>query len=78
MTCKKCGDRMRLRLLRPAFKSFACATCDWVAVVRDDNPSPAERTAVSERSTRSTLNAAALSDRRLLGSDLRSVCSLFR
>jgi RNase P subunit RPR2 len=36
MTCKKCGAQMRLWLLRPSFKSFACPGCDFVVIVPDE------------------------------------------
>jgi predicted RNA-binding Zn-ribbon protein involved in translation (DUF1610 family) len=38
MTCKKCGDEMRLWLERPGFKSFACPSCEFVAIAREDSP----------------------------------------
>jgi DNA-directed RNA polymerase subunit RPC12/RpoP len=40
MTCKKCGSEMRLWLLRPAFRSFACQSCEFVAIVREDSQQP--------------------------------------
>jgi hypothetical protein len=40
MTCKKCSSQMRLWFLRPAFKSFACASCEFVAIVREDSHQP--------------------------------------
>jgi hypothetical protein len=40
MTCKKCGSEMRLWLLRPAFRSFACQSCAFVAIVREDSQQP--------------------------------------
>jgi hypothetical protein len=40
MTCKKCGSEMRLWLLRPAFRSFACQSCQFVAIVREDSQQP--------------------------------------
>ena len=36
MTCKKCGAQMRLWLLRPGYKSLACPSCEFVAIVRDE------------------------------------------
>jgi hypothetical protein len=36
MTCKKCGAQMRLWLMRPSFKSFACPGCDFVVIVPDE------------------------------------------
>ena len=43
MTCKKCGGDMRLWLERSAFKSFACATCEFVAIARQDSPKPKDQ-----------------------------------
>jgi hypothetical protein len=43
MTCKKCGGEMRLWLERPGFKSFACATCEFVAIARQDSPKPKDQ-----------------------------------
>jgi predicted RNA-binding Zn-ribbon protein involved in translation (DUF1610 family) len=40
MTCRKCGSEMRLWLLRPAFRSFACQSCEFVAIVREDSQQP--------------------------------------
>jgi hypothetical protein len=36
MTCKKCGTQMRLWLLRTAFKSFVCPSCEFVTIVGND------------------------------------------
>jgi predicted RNA-binding Zn-ribbon protein involved in translation (DUF1610 family) len=33
---QKCGSEMRLWLLRQAFRSFACPSCEFVAIVRED------------------------------------------
>jgi ssDNA-binding Zn-finger/Zn-ribbon topoisomerase 1 len=43
MTCKKCGGEMRLWLLRPGFKSFACASCEFATIAGDDSPKPNDR-----------------------------------
>jgi hypothetical protein len=43
MICKKCGGEMRLWLLRPEFKSFACQSCEFVAIAREESPSPIEQ-----------------------------------
>ena len=32
MTCKKCGAQMRLWLERPAFKTYQCPSCEFVAI----------------------------------------------
>jgi hypothetical protein len=43
MTCKKCGGEMRLWLERPGFKSFACPSCEFVTIAREDNPKPKDQ-----------------------------------
>ena len=43
MTCKKCGAEMRLWLERPGFRSFACPSCKFVAIAREDSPQPNEQ-----------------------------------
>ena len=43
MTCKKCGGEMRLWLERSGFKSFACRSCEFVAIARQDSPEPKEQ-----------------------------------
>jgi hypothetical protein len=40
MTCKRCGGEMRLWLLRAGFKSFACRTCEFVLIAREEDPQP--------------------------------------
>jgi hypothetical protein len=43
MTCKKCGGEMRLWLERSGFKSFACRSCEFVAIAREDSPEPQDQ-----------------------------------
>jgi hypothetical protein len=52
MTCKKCGSEMRLWLLRPAFRSFACQSCEFVAIVREDSQQPKSPEAPEDRPRR--------------------------
>jgi hypothetical protein len=44
MICKKCGNEMQLWLQRPGFKSFACPSCEFVAITREDSAQPNELT----------------------------------
>lgn len=43
MTCKKCGGEMRLWLARPSFKSLACPSCEFVAIIREEDAKPDDR-----------------------------------
>jgi hypothetical protein len=40
MACKKCGSEMRLWFLRPGLRSFACPSCEFVTIVREDDQQP--------------------------------------
>jgi hypothetical protein len=53
MTCKKCSAEMWLWLERPGFRSFACPSCEFVTIAREDSAQPNEHVRRDDQGARS-------------------------